>query len=220
MAVPKPELRELVTRSVEAGFSVAVHAIGDRANMELLDVFEEVRSTDRGRDAVLRVEHAQVLRPEDIHRFGSLGVVASVQPIHLVGDRTVSNRYWGARSRYAYVFRSILGTGGTLAFGSDAPIEDPNPLKGIHAAVTRRDPDIPEAPAWNPAECITVSEAIDAYSRGAALAAGTEDRTGSIRPGMRADLTALDRNVLRGGPDALLDAKVVLTVVKGNRHHP
>jgi predicted amidohydrolase YtcJ len=220
MAVPKPELRDLVTRSVEAGFSVAVHAIGDRANMELLDVFGEVRSSDRGRDAVLRVEHAQLLRPQDIARFGDLGVVASMQPIHLVGDRTVSYKYWGDRSRFAYVFRSILDAGGTLAFGSDAPIEDPNPLKGIHAATTRRNPDDPKAPAWNPAECITVSEAIDAYSRGAAVAAATEARTGVIGPGMRADLTVLDRSILTGDPDAVLDARVVLTVVNGRIHHP
>ena len=215
VAVPKPRLRELVTRSVECGFSVAVHAIGDRANMEVLDVFEEVRGTDPGRHAVLRVEHAQVLRPEDIARFGALGVVASVQPIHLVGDTTVAYKYWGARSRYAYAFRSISDTGGTLAFGSDAPIEDPDPLKGIHAAVTRRNPLVPDATPWNPSECITVAEAIDAYSLGAALAAGTQGETGSIRPGMRADLTVLDRDIISGDPATLLDAKVILTVVNG-----
>jgi predicted amidohydrolase YtcJ len=220
MAVSKPRLLELVGRSVEAGFSVAIHAIGDRANMEVLDVFEEVRGTDAGKDAILRVEHVQVLRPEDIDRFGRLGVIASVQPIHLVGDRPVAEKYWGARSRHAYAFRSILDTGGTLAFGSDAPIEDPDPLKGIHAAVARRDPLIPGATAWNPAECITVAQAVDAYSLGASLAAGTQSSTGSIRPGMRADLTVLDRNIMSAGPEHLKDAGVVMTVIRGRVHRP
>ncbi len=220
VAVPKAELRELVGRSVEAGFSVAVHAIGDRANMEVLDVFEEVRGTDPGRHAVLRVEHAQVLRPEDIARFGRLGVVASMQPIHLLGDTTVARRYWGSRSRYAYAFRSILDTGGTLAFGSDAPIEDPDPIKGIHAAVTRRSHLTHGAMPWNAAECITVAEAIDAYSAGAALASGTEMETGRIRHGMRADLTVLDRDITSVDTDSLPDAKAILTVVNGRVHYP
>lgn len=215
MAVPKPRLRVLVRRSVEAGFAMAVHAIGDRANLEVLDVFEEVRGTDAGRDALLRVEHVQVVQAEDVPRFGKLGIVASMQPIHLVGDTPVAERYWGARSRYAYAFRSILDTGGTLAFGSDAPIEDPDPLKGIHAAVTRRDPEDRDSSAWYAEECITVFEAIDAYTAGSAVAAGTPDRTGGIRPGMRADLTVLDRDITKGDPGAILDGRVVLTVIGG-----
>jgi predicted amidohydrolase YtcJ len=220
VAVPKPELLKLVTCAVEAGFSVAVHAIGDRANMEVLEVFEQIRRTGPGRDAVLRVEHAQVLRPEDIGRFGKLDVLASVQPIHLVGDRPVAEKFWGHRSRYAYVFRSIIDAGGTLAFGSDAPIEDPDPLKGIHAAVIRQDPAVPDSPQWNRAECISVSEAIDAYSIGAAQAAGTPKESGRIRPGMRADFTVLDRDITRGDPAAILDARPVFTVVKGRVCYP
>jgi hypothetical protein len=220
VAVPKPRLRELVGRSVEAGFSLAVHAIGDRANMEVLDVFEEIRGTHPGRQATLRVEHVQVIRPEDIGRFGELGVIASMQPIHLVGDRKVSYKYWGPRSRYAYVFRSILDKGGVLAFGSDAPIEDPDPLKGIHAAVTRSNPLDPDADPWNPSECITIAEAIDAYSVGAAIAAGGRSETGSIRAGMRADLTVVDRDIMAEGPKSLLDARVDLAVANGRIHRP
>jgi predicted amidohydrolase YtcJ len=218
MAVPKPNLRRLVTASVEGGFAVAVHAIGDRANLEVLDVYEEVRATGPGRDALLRLEHAQVLRPDDIPRLGKLHVVASMQPIHLVGDMPVVDRYWGERGRYAYAFRSILDAGGVLAFGSDAPIEDPNPLRGIHAAVARRDPLLRGASAWHPHERITIFEAIDAYTIGAAVAAGTRDRTGSIRPGMRADLTVLDRDITACEPDALLDARVAMAVVNGRPH--
>jgi predicted amidohydrolase YtcJ len=220
LAVSTSKLRELVFHAIEAGFSVAVHAIGDRANREILDVYEEARGTRAGVGAVLRIEHAQVLRPDDIARLGRLGVVASMQPIHLVGDMRVAERYWGARSRYAYAFRSILGAGGGLAFGSDAPIEDPNPLKGIHAAVTRRDPSMPDSASWNPAERITVSEAVDAYTIGAARAAGIGGETGGIRPGTRADLTVLDCDITRGDPDALLDARVVMTVVGGRTYLP
>jgi predicted amidohydrolase YtcJ len=220
MAVPKPNLLALAGRAVEAGFALAVHAIGDRANLEVLDVFEEIRGTEPGRNVVLRVEHVQVLRPDDVARFGKLGVIASMQPIHLVGDTPVAERYWGARSRYAYAFRSILDTGGSLAFGSDAPIEDPNPLRGMHAAVTRRDPFVEASSAWYPEECITVSEAIDAYTTGAALAAGTPDKAGRIKPGMRADLTVLDRDIVGHDPDVLLDAGVVLTVTNGRPFHP
>jgi predicted amidohydrolase YtcJ len=220
VAVPKPKLRGLVVRSVESGFSVAVHAIGDRANKEVLDVYEEVRGTHSGRRAVLRVEHAQVVGPDDISRLGRIGAVASMQPIHLVGDMKVADRYWGSRSRYAYAFRSILDAQGTLAFGSDAPIEHPDPLKGIHAAVSRRDPMSPDSSPWYPAECITAFDAIDAYSSGGAIAAGTPEETGRIRPGMRADFTVLDRDITACDPDALLDTGVALTVVGGRIYHP
>jgi predicted amidohydrolase YtcJ len=219
MAVPKPKLLALAERAVAAGFSLAVHAIGDKANREVLDVFEQVRATEPGRKAVLRVEHVQVLRPEEIPRFGKLGVIASVQPIHLVGDTPVAERYWGARSRYAYAFRSILDTGGRLAFGSDAPIEDPDPLLGLHAAVTRTDPNGRDATPWYPEERITVSEAIDAYTAGAALAAGTSG-AGRITAGMPADLTVVDRDITGPDPDAILDTHVVLTIANGDPFHP
>ena len=215
MAVPKPRLLALAERAVGAGFSLAVHAIGDKANRDVLDVFEQVRATGPGRKAVLRVEHAQVLRPEDVARFGKLGVIASVQPIHLVAER-----YWGARSRYAYAFRSILDTGGRLAFGSDAPIEDPDPRLGIHAAVTRADRVVRCPTPWYPEERITVFEAIDAYTAGAALAAGTPRAAGMISPGMPADLTVLDRDIMGPDPDTILDAQVVLTVTKGEPYYP
>jgi hypothetical protein len=215
-AVPKPKLRQMVLASVGRGFSVAVHAIGDRANMEVLDVYEEARKAYPDRGAVLRVEHVQVIRPEDIPRFRELDAVASMQPIHLVSDMEVADRYWGKRSRFAYAFRSILRAGGTLAFGSDAPIEDPDPLRGIHAAVTRQGTRDGTSPPWHPGERISISQAIDAYTTGAAKAAGLHDTTGSIRPGMRADLTVLGRNVLSlPDPLEILDTRATMTVVDG-----
>ena len=213
------ELSELVGRSVERGFGVAVHAIGDRANREVLDVYEAVRRDMPDCDVPLRIEHAQILRPEDIERIGALGVVASMQPIHVVSDMRVAEAYWGSRCRHAYAWKSILRGGGTLAFGSDAPIEDPAPLRGIHAAVTRRDPEDDASAEWYGDERLTVEEAVDCYTMGAAVAGGRSAADGGIRAGARADLTVLDRNILiPGEPDVILDTAVCMTVVGGKIH--
>jgi predicted amidohydrolase YtcJ len=217
IAVPADRLRDIVSRARDSGLSLAVHAIGDKANREVLDVYEETSPAKDGRHSVLRVEHAQLLHPDDVPRFGRLGVIASMQPIHLVSDTGVAGRYWGDRSRWAYAWGSISRGGGVLAFGSDAPIEEPDPLKGIHAAVTRRDPGREGSEPWYPEECIGVSEALDAYTQGAAFASGAAGRAGAIRPGRRADLTILTRNILRpGDPDAILETGIAGTVVAGD----
>lgn len=221
VATTRADLEKMVFRSMEKGFSLAIHAIGDRANMDVLDVYEEARRRYPDGRAILRVEHAQVLRDEDIPRFGALGVIASMQPIHLVGDMDVADRYWGQRSRGAYAFRAISGAGGTLAFGSDAPIESPDPLKGIHAAVTRRDPARPGHPAWYPDQCLTVAEALDCYTLDAARAGGESGLAGAIRTGLRADFTVLDTNILAvPDPDAILHTGVAMTVVRGKTVAP
>jgi predicted amidohydrolase YtcJ len=217
----KRDLRQMVFRSVEKGFSIAVHAIGDRANMEVLDVYEEVRGRSPANDPVLRVEHAQVLRDEDIPRFGGTSAIASMQPIHLVSDMDVAERYWGGRCKNAYAFRSIIAAGGRIAFGSDAPIEDPDPLRGIHAAVTRRDPSRAGSPSWHPAQCLTVAEAVACYTAVAAVAGGIEKQAGSVRPGMRSDFTVLDQNIIAiPDPAAILDTRVAMTVVGGEVYMP
>jgi predicted amidohydrolase YtcJ len=217
----KEDLVQMAFRSVEKGFSLGVHAIGDRANMEVLDAYEEIRCRSEAHEPILRVEHAQVLRDEDIPRFGSIGVIASMQPIHIVSDMDVAESYWGERCRNAYAFRSIIAGGGSIAFGSDAPIEDPDPLKGIHAAVTRRVPSRPRSPSWHPAQCLTVAEAVDCYTLGASLAAGLEKEAGAIRPGMCADFTVVDRNIIAApDPEAILDSRVTMTVVRGEVYIP
>ena len=189
--------------------------------------------------ALLRIEHAQVLRAEDIPRFAALGVIASMQPIHLVSDRPVAARYWRDRCARAYAWKSILDAGGTVAFGSDAPIESPDPLAGIHAAVARCDPANPGEGAWYPEGCLAVWQAVDCYTAGSAaasragLVAGREGRgqgssgrdrggqaapyaEGTITPGARADLTILDRNIFAAAdPRAILEARVVGTVGSG-----
>ncbi|MFH1313540.1 MAG: amidohydrolase [Candidatus Eisenbacteria bacterium] len=212
----KGDLTDLVTLCVEKGLSVAVHAIGDKANRDVLDVYEAVRKALPAGDTILRVEHAQILRSEDIARFGRLGVIASMQPVHIVADMRVAEAYWGARCRNAYAWKSILLAGGTLAFGSDAPIEDPDPLKGIHAAVTRRNPDEPGSPSWYGDERLTVAEAIDCYTRGAAAAGGEGVGSGRIEAGARANLTVLDKDILASeDPDTILDTSVEMTVIGG-----
>lgn len=215
----KGRLREMVKRSCERGFSVAIHAIGDRANMEVLDVYEEARSQFPGSDVVLRIEHAQVLRSEDIPRFAQLNVIASMQPIHAISDMRVAQAYWGPRCRNAYAWGSILKAGGQLAFGSDAPIDDPDPLKGIHAAVTRRDPAQQGASAWYGEECLTLAEAIDCYTLGATAATGTRRLQAGIAVGAAADLTVLGHNILDPGHrDSILDARVEMTLIGGVIH--
>jgi predicted amidohydrolase YtcJ len=217
IAIPRQKLRRIVDRAVSHGLSLAVHAIGDRANRDVLDVFTEAGPSREGRDLVFRLEHAQLVDSADIPRFGRAGVIASMQPIHLVSDIKVADRYWGARSRGAYAWGSISRGGGLLAFGSDAPIEEPDPLKGIHAAVTRRDPLEKGSEAWYGGESIDIPQAIDAYTRGAALASCRSATTGALRPGCRADLTILTTNILRlEHPDAILDAGVAGTVAAGD----
>ncbi|MFZ1947224.1 MAG: amidohydrolase, partial [bacterium] len=168
----EPKLRRIILGAVERGFAVSVHAIGDRANMTVLDAYEEARRSPRGAGALLRIEHAQVVRGQDFPRFARLGVVASMQPIHLVSDRYVADKYWGERSANAYAWKRILDAGGRVAFGSDAPIESPDPLRGLDAAVTRSDPARREAGAWYPDGRLEVWRAIDCYTLGAAAAEG------------------------------------------------
>lgn len=208
---PGEKLRRIVTQAVAGGFAVSVHAIGDRANKEMLDIYEEVRRRPGGSGSLLRIEHAQVLRSEDIQRFADLRVVASMQPIHLVADRYVAEKYWGERSANAYAWKRILDRGGAVTFGSDAPIESPDPLKGIHAAVTRTDPADPDAGPWFPEQRITAWQAVDCYTGGG----------GGLRAGGPSRFTVLDTDIL-GAPeadapdaDAILKARVAATVVAG-----
>ncbi len=204
-------IEEIALAAARKGLAVAVHAIGDRANSEVLDAYEVVRK--QFPLANLRMEHAQVLREADIERFARLEIIASMQPIHVVSDMDIAGRYWGQRCQFAYAWRSLYEAGVKLAFGSDAPIEEPDPLKGIHAAVTRRKPDgtVP----WYPQQCLPVSQAIDCYTAGAALAS-SDAASGSITPGKRADLTVLQDDIVNSNDsDIVLQTSVRMTVVGG-----
>lgn len=188
-----------------SGLSLTIHAIGDRANRDVLNVLGEVRRweshayADGSVHPALRhrIEHVQCLHPDDLPRLAALDVIASVQPVHATSDMTLVDRYWGKeRAAGAYAFRSLLDAGTKLVFGSDGPIEPHSPLIGIHAAVTRRRRDgTPGPEGWQGQECIAVAKAVDAYTYWPAFAAGEERYRGSIAAGKVADLVVLSENI-------------------------
>ena len=177
------------------GISVAIHAIGDRANHEVLLGYAQLRRYERehGLPALRhRIEHVQVLHPDDYGRLAELGVIASVQPIHATSDMVMADRYWGSRSAGAYAFRTLMERGTRVCFGSDAPVESPNPFLGLHAAVTRQRPDhSPAADGWYPAQRLALAEALQGFTTGPAYAAGLESQQGLLAPGYFADLIVL-----------------------------
>jgi predicted amidohydrolase YtcJ len=214
------EIADVIRRADRAGLSVAVHAIGDRANREVLNIFERMGSDKRVRLTVPpvaphRIEHVQNIRPDDVPRLAQLGVVASVQPVHVIDDLPVVERSVGARGCFTYAFRDMLAAGATLAFGSDCPVANPNPLWGIHAAVTRQQRDGSPPGGWYPAQRLTVAEAVWGFTMGAALAAGRQADLGSITPGKLADLVVLDRDIFGIEAPEIAGAQVVLTVLDG-----
>ena len=223
--VDKEEMLELVSLASSRGISSCIHAIGDRANRDALDVFREVRRQE-GEAGVApdqrrhRVEHAQVLLEQDIPRFADLGINVAVQPIHATQDMAMVDQYWGDRGRYAYAFRSLLSHGTRMAFGSDAPVETPNPWVGMHAAVTRQRADgTPGSDGWYPKQKVERTVSLRAYTSEAAYLEGLEGEIGALAPGMRADLTVLDRDVLACSPDDLLETKSLLTMAGGEIVH-
>jgi predicted amidohydrolase YtcJ len=182
----------------------------------VLDVYEEVaRSAQRG-SLRNRIEHVQLVHPQDYNRLGKLGVIASMQPTHATSDMMMADKYWGKRNTGAYAWRTQLDAGAVLAFGSDCPVEKIDPLLGIHAAVTRRRADGSPGPeGWYPEQRLTVGEAVRAFTWGAAYAAGKEDRLGSITPGKLADFTVLDRDIFKVEPMELLNTHVEATLIGG-----
>ncbi len=212
LTIEPDQLVEDVAAAAAAGIAVAIHAIGDRAVRVALDAIEPTRSS--APQLRQKIEHVQLVRADDLARFGALGIVASMQPIHATSDRDLADRYWGAaRVARAYPWRTLRRTGAVLAFGSDAPVEPIDPLLGIHAAVTRRRPQDDEA--WRPEQRLTIEEALAGYSAGPAYAMATERTSGSLRVGMRCDATVVDRDLARCSEDELLEARVRATITDG-----
>jgi len=213
------ELFEKARHAADAGLSMTVHAIGDRANHEVLDAYEQLRAyeTQKGLPHLRhRIEHVQVIHPDDAARLAQLNVIASMQPIHAPSDMPTADRFWGERSALAYAWRTQLTHGATLAFGSDAPVESPNPFLGLHAAVTRRRPDgSPSAEGWYPEQKLTLSEALAAYTMGAAYAANRENQLGKLAPGYLADLIVLQQDIFHGDPNDLLKIESDATMIGG-----
>jgi predicted amidohydrolase YtcJ len=183
------ELIDIVQRCAAAGLNVCLHAIGDGAVRRALDALEPVREA-RGLWRP-RVEHAQCVDPADIPRFAQVGVIASMQPVHAVSDRSVADAQWPGRTAYSYAWGALQRSGATLAFGSDAPVEDPSPLAGIDAATTWR-----SRAGWHPELALTRVSAVRAYTYGVAYAAGMEADVGALRRGMLCDVTVVDRHAI------------------------
>jgi predicted amidohydrolase YtcJ len=206
------ELRTDVARAAAGALAVAIHAIGDRAVRVALDAVAPTRITSPALRQ--RLEHIQLVREEDLGRFGALGVIASMQPIHCPSDRDLADRYWGPkRTPRAYPWRTLLERGAVLAFGSDAPVEPIDPLLGIHAAVSRRRPG--DRDAWFPAQRLTLDESIHAYTAGAAYSTGREKEWGTLEVGMRCDATVVDRDLAKVEENEILAAKVIGTITDG-----
>ncbi|MCL4213266.1 MAG: amidohydrolase [Gemmatimonadales bacterium] len=198
------------------GLQLMVHAIGDRAIREQLDVFARVAQENGTRDRRFRIEHAQHIAPADLPRFAALGVIASMQPYHAIDDGRWAEKVIGPeRAKGTYAFKSLLDAGAHVAFGSDWFVAPPTPLEGIYAAVTRRTLDDANPGGWVPEQRITVEQALRAYTTGAAYSGFAEGDRGVLRSGMLADLVMIDRDLTRVPPETIRDAKVLLTMVGG-----
>ena len=216
--VTEPDtMRSLIRSADAAGLNVCVHAIGDQANAVLLDTFAEVAKQNGTRDRRFRIEHVQHLRPADYPRFKELGVIASMQPYHVIDDgRWAEGRIGAKRCASSYAYRSLLDAGATLAFGSDWPVAPLDVLAGIDAAVNRRTLDGKHPDGWFPEQRITVAEAVSAYTSGSAFAGFQEKDRGSIATGKLADFVLLSRDIFSPAEkDKIADTKVILTVVGG-----
>jgi predicted amidohydrolase YtcJ len=214
---PRSKLRDDILAADGAGLAVAVHAIGDRGNAELLDIFAEVSKLHGPRDRRFRVEHAQHLRPQDIARFAELGVIASMQPYHAIDDgRWAEGRIGAKRCATSYAFKSLLDAKAKVAFGSDWPVAPVSPILGIDAAVNRRTLDGKHPGGWFPEQRIGVAEAVEAYTRTAAYAAFREKELGTLEPGKLADLVVLSRDILAPAErDHIAQTEVLLTMAGG-----
>jgi predicted amidohydrolase YtcJ len=200
----REELVGIIRRGAEAGLPVAVHAIGDLANREALDAFEQTRDAWQPLGLRARIEHAQLLTPEDVPRFAQLGVAASVQFSHAPSDREIAERFWAGKTDRAYAYRSLRDAGALLANGSDAPIEELDPWAGVCAGVQRD---------WHPEQRVTLDEALEATTVNPAWLARDEHRRGKLLPGYLADLVVLDSDPYEA--DDLTDVNVVATMLGG-----
>jgi hypothetical protein len=207
------ELGAISARATEGRLSLAVHAIGDRANRMVID---QLARTPEPKTIPHRIEHVQLLHPADLGRLAAHQITASMQPIHATSDMEMAERYWGERTEYAYAWRSLQEVGTLLVFGSDAPVEPFAPLLGLHAAVTRRRLDGRPGPAgWHPEQRLTLPQALRAYTVAPARAAGMAHKLGTLTPGKLADLVVLDDDIAQIEPDQVPLLRVLGTMVGG-----
>lgn len=213
------DIFEIGQQASQSGLSLAIHAIGDRANHEMINGFASLRAYEEQYHLPHlrhRIEHVQVLRQEDLHRLAELDIIASMQPIHATSDMDTADHHWGIRSRYAYAFHSLLDVGTKVAFGSDAPVESPNPFLGMHAAVTRkRTSGYPGGLGWYPEQRISLDQALAGYTTGPAFAAGLERVHGQLMPGFFADLIVLAEDPFTLAPESIYQLQPVATMISG-----
>ena len=213
---PEGAMLERVRGADRAGLQVIIHAIGDRANDNILSIYERVEKENGDRDRRFRIEHAQHLRPQDITRFARDKVIASMQPYHAIDDgRWAEKRIGPERAKTTYAFRSLLDSGATLAFGTDWTVAPLDPMLSIYAAVTRRTLDGKNPKGWIPEQKISLEEAIRAYTVGSAYAEFQENEKGTIAPGKLADLVILTQDIFKIDPKEIEKVKVAMTIMDG-----
>ena len=211
------ELKNMMSRAAMDGFQVAVHAIGDAANAQLLDAIDELALTYTG-DRRWRIEHAQIVDPADLPRFGRNGIIASMQPTHETSDwRMAEARMGMERLGGAYAWRSMIANGSPLAFGSDFPIESPNPFPGLAAAISREDPQGQPPGGWMPEQKLTMAQAFAGFTIGGAYGGFAEDRLGSLERGKLADFIFIDRDIFGAVPADIRQTKVLETWLAGRK---
>jgi predicted amidohydrolase YtcJ len=211
------EILKLADTAAAAGFQVATHAIGDAANAQVISIYEQL-SRKYGRDRRWRIEHFQIADPADIPRLAPAGIIASMQPTHQTSDRLMAEKRLGPnRLAGAYAWQTVLKSGAKLAFGSDFPVESPNPFPSLSAAVGRQDINGEPPGGWIPAERLTFAQALDAFTRGAAYAGFAEDRIGALEPGEWADFIFLDRDPTTVDPQSLARTQVLETWIAGKK---
>ena len=211
------QLRNIMSRAAMDNFQVAVHAIGDAANAEVLDAIDDL-SKDFTGDRRWRIEHAQIVDPADLPRFAQHGVVASMQPVHQTSDRLMAEARLGPdRLAGAYAWRSMLQNGVPLAFGSDSPVEAPEPFVGIAVAISRQDANGEPAGGWQPQQTVSREQALAAYTAGAAYAGFADGRFGELKPGQRADFLFIDRDPLISSAEDIRQTKVLETWIGGQK---
>ena len=211
------EILKLTDQAAAAGFQIATHAIGDAANAQIISTYEQLHRKYPG-DRRWRIEHFQIVDPADIPRLAPAGIIASMQPTHQTSDRLMAEARLGPnRLAGAYAWQTVLKSGAKLAFGTDFPVESPNPFPGLSAAISRQDINGQPPGGWIPSERLTLGQALHAYTRGSAYAGFAEQKIGSLEPGKWADFIMIDRDPTKAEAQSLARTQVLETWVAGKK---
>ncbi|MEM7332594.1 MAG: amidohydrolase [Chloroflexota bacterium] len=213
----KEEMMEIAHAAYQNQLAITVHAIGDQAVHDVLDIYESIQNAGYPKTPLVpnRIEHVQIIHPTDHHRLAELNVVASMQPIHATSDMDVADRNWGGRTKDSYALRTMKESGAIVVFGSDSPVEPIDPIQGIHAAVTRQKADSTPEGGWHPEQAFSMAEAVYGYTMAAAETSNQQHRAGSISVGKLADFTIYQSNIMEAAGADILNTKIAGTMVNG-----